>query len=109
MGTEKGWVYRVDEPHGSQGWRPYGAHPERWRGTVITDDSKEAAAAEYVAALVVTDLVTEWEASGTGQRHVRVIVWEDREDREDREGAGPEDAAFTVEIRPDTGSDADAK
>ncbi|MET9964619.1 hypothetical protein ABZZ80_01485 [Streptomyces sp. NPDC006356] len=101
MDTEKGWVYRVDEPHGSQGWRPYGADPERWRGTVITD-GPEKAAAEYVAALVVTDLVTEWEASGTGQRHVRVIVWEDRE------GAGPEDATFTVEIRPDTpGSDID--
>lgn len=92
MGTEKGWVYRVDEPHGSQGWRPYGSHPERWRGTVITDDPEEAA--EYVAALVVTDLVTEWEVHGTGRSHVRVSVWEDRE------GVGPEDAAFTVEIQP---------
>lgn len=36
---------------------------------------------------------------GTGQRHVRVIVWEDEE------GDGPEDAAFTVEIRPDTDAD----
>ncbi|MER5907009.1 hypothetical protein ABT150_44305 [Streptomyces mirabilis] len=97
MGTEKGWVYRVDEPYGSQGWRPYGGHPERWRGTVITDDPKEAA--EYVAALVVTDLVTEWEVRGTGQRHVRVIVWEDEE------GDGPEDAAFTVEIQPDIDAD----
>ena len=97
MGTEKSWVYRVDEPHGSQGWRLYGGHPERWRGTVITDDPKEAA--EYVAALVVTDLVTEWKVHGTGQRHVRVIVWEDEE------GDGPEDAAFTVEIRPDTDAD----
>lgn len=93
MGTGKGWVYRVDEPYGSEGWRPYGGLPERWRGTVITDDPKEAA--EYVAALVVTDLVTEWEVGGTGQRHVRVIVWEGEE------GEGPEDAAFTVEIRPD--------
>ncbi|WP_128433428.1 hypothetical protein [Streptomyces cyaneus] len=93
MGTEKGWVYRVDEPHGSQGWGPYGSRPERWRGTVVTDDPEETA--EYVAALVVTDLVTEWEMGGAGQRHVRVIVWEDRE------GDGPEDAVFTVEIRPD--------
>ncbi|MER5937648.1 hypothetical protein ABT121_10050 [Streptomyces sp. NPDC001928] len=92
MGAEKGWVYRVDEPHGSQGWRPYGGHPDRWRGTVVTDKPEESA--EYVAALVVTDLVTEWEVGGTGQRHVRVIVWEDEE------GDGPEDAAFTVEIRP---------
>ncbi|WP_405588230.1 hypothetical protein [Streptomyces sp. NBC_01092] len=93
MGTEKRWVYRVDEPHGSRGWLPYGARPERWRGTVMTDDPEETA--EYVAALVVTDLVTEWEAAGAARRHVRVIVWEDKE------GDGPEDAAFTVEIRPD--------
>ncbi|QOV35909.1 hypothetical protein IM697_38705 [Streptomyces ferrugineus] len=95
MGTKRDWVYRVDEPHGSQGWRPYGAPPERWRGTVITDDPKETA--QYVAALVVTALLTEWESGGTGRRHVRVIVWADRE------GDGPEDAAFTVEIRPDAG------
>ncbi|TXS53206.1 hypothetical protein EAO75_03000 [Streptomyces sp. uw30] len=93
MGTEKRWVYRVDEPHGSQGWLPYGVQAERRRGTVITDDPEETA--EYVAALVVTDLVTEWEAGGAARRHLRVIVWEDKE------GAGPEDAAFTVEIRPD--------
>ncbi|MGP4086426.1 hypothetical protein [Streptomyces sp. KR55] len=93
MGTEKGWVYRVDEPHGSQGWRAYGGHSERWRGTVTAVDPEEDA--EYVAALVVTDLVTEWEVRGGGRRHVRVIVWEDEE------GDGPEDAAFTVEIQPD--------
>lgn len=90
MGTEKGWVYRIDEPHGSQGWGPYGGHPERWRGTIVTEGP-----AEYVAALVITDLVTEWKVRGTGQRHVRVIVWKDQE------GDDPEDAAFTVEIRPD--------
>ncbi|MFE0252007.1 hypothetical protein [Streptomyces sp. NPDC059010] len=94
MGTGKDWVYRVDEPYGSEGWRPYGAHPERWRGTIVTDDPEQAA--EYAAALVVTDLVTEWEAVGTGQLHVRVSVWEGQE------GDGPEDAAFTVEIRPDS-------
>jgi hypothetical protein len=93
MDTVKDWVYRVDEPHGSQGWRPYGGHPERWRGAISTDDPEEDA--EYVIALVVTDLVTEWEVRGTGQRHVRVIVWEGKE------GDGPEDAALTVEIQPD--------
>jgi hypothetical protein len=66
-------------------------------GTVITDDPKEDA--EYVAALVVTDLLTEWEVLGTGQRHVRVIVWEDEE------GERAEDAAFTVEIQPDIDAD----
>ncbi|MFJ9869709.1 hypothetical protein [Streptomyces sp. NPDC101165] len=92
-GTEKRWVYRVDEPHGSEGWRPYGGHPGRRRGTVTTDDP--AHGAKYVAALVVTDLVTEWDVRGIGERHVRVIVWEDEE------GVGPEDAVFTVEIQPD--------
>ncbi|WP_369393566.1 hypothetical protein AB5J72_42960 [Streptomyces sp. CG1] len=43
MGTEKGWVYRVDEPHGSQGWHACGGHPERWRGTIITDEPKDGA------------------------------------------------------------------
>ncbi|MER6568898.1 hypothetical protein ABT288_22615 [Streptomyces sp. NPDC001093] len=92
MSTEMRWAYRVDEPHGSAGWRPYGDYPDRWRGTITTDDPAEND--EYVAALVVTDLVTEWTANGTGQQHVRVTVWEGEE------GAGPEDAAFTVEIRP---------
>ncbi|MGW0883136.1 hypothetical protein [Streptomyces sp. NPDC002671] len=93
MSTATDWVYRVDEPHGSEGWRPYGDHPGRWRGTVTTDDPNEDA--QYVAALVVTDLVTEWDRRGAVQKHVRVIIWADEE------GAGPEDAAFTVEIRPD--------
>ncbi|AKJ15561.1 hypothetical protein ABB07_37515 [Streptomyces incarnatus] len=92
MSTETDWVYRVDEPHGSEGWRPYGDQPERWRGTVTSDDPKEDA--EYVAALVVTDLVSEWYRQGAAQRHVRVIVWQDAE------GTGPEDAAFMVEIQP---------
>ncbi|MFG3118943.1 hypothetical protein ACGF4C_31835 [Streptomyces sp. NPDC048197] len=93
MSTETDWVYRVEEPHGSEGWRPYGDRPERWRGTVTTDDPNEDA--EYVAALVVTDLVSEWDSRGAEQKHVRVIVWQHGE------GAGPEDAAFTVEIQPD--------
>ncbi|WP_330339328.1 hypothetical protein [Streptomyces sp. NBC_00557] len=92
MSTETDWAYRVEEPHGSEGWRPYGDDPQRWRGTVTTDGPGEDA--EYVAALVVTDLVSEWDRRGAGQKHVRVIVWEDEE------GTGPEDAVFTVEIQP---------
>ncbi|MFF4113599.1 hypothetical protein [Streptomyces sp. NPDC001714] len=95
--TSWDWVYRVEEPHGSEGWRPYGDRPERWRGTVTTDDPEEDA--EYVAALVVTDLVTEWDRHGAVEKHVRVIVWEDEE------GTDPADAAFTVEIQPGIGGD----
>ncbi|MFJ5030484.1 hypothetical protein ACIQB5_20665 [Streptomyces sp. NPDC088560] len=97
MSTETDWTYRVEEPHGSEGWRPYGDDPGRWRGTVTTDDPKENA--EYVAALVVTDLVTEWDREGAVRKHVRVIVWEGEED------TGPADAAFTVEIQPATDGD----
>jgi hypothetical protein len=93
MGTERSWVYRVDEPHGSQGWRPCGGHSDRWRGRVTTETRSEGA--KYVAALVATDLLTEWKANGIGEQHVRVIVWEGEE------GTGPEDAAFVVEIQPD--------
>lgn len=93
MSTKRDWVYRVDEPHGSQGWRPYGGHPERWRGTITTDDPAENA--EYVAALIVTDLTTEWDRRDSrGLRHVRVLVWQDEEGAE-------ADAVFTVEIQPD--------
>lgn len=41
MDTETNWVYRVFEPHGSDGWRPYGSDPEWWRGTITADDSSE--------------------------------------------------------------------
>ncbi|MEU6609496.1 hypothetical protein ABZ922_31330 [Streptomyces shenzhenensis] len=93
MSTEKAWVYRVEEPHGSEGWRPYGGDAERRRGTIITDD--QAHGAKYVAALVVTDLVTEWDLRGTSKpRHVRVLVWHETE-------GTPEDAAFTVEVQPE--------
>ncbi|MGW9029325.1 hypothetical protein ACWGQ5_35415 [Streptomyces sp. NPDC055722] len=92
MGTERTWVYRVEEPHGSQGWRPHGAHSHRWRGRITTDAPGQDA--KYVAALVITDLVTEWKVNGIGEQHVRVIVWADEE------GTGPEDAAFMVEIQP---------
>ncbi|MFF4830032.1 hypothetical protein ACFY20_45815 [Streptomyces sp. NPDC001312] len=50
---------------------------------------------EEDAEYVVTDLVTEWGMRGTGEQHVRVIVWEGEE------GVDPEDAAFTVEIQPE--------
>ncbi|MGI5516099.1 hypothetical protein [Streptomyces sp. CA-106131] len=92
MGTERVWVYRVEEPHGSQGWHPYSSHSHRSRGVVTTDAPGQDA--KYVAALVVTDLLTEWKVNGIGQQHVRVIVWADEE------GAGPKDAAFMVEIQP---------
>ncbi|MGI5134307.1 hypothetical protein [Streptomyces sp. CA-106110] len=92
MGTERVWVYRVEEPHGSQGWHPHGSHSHRSRGVVTTDAPGQDA--KYVATLVVTDLITEWKANGIGQQHVRVIVWAHEE------GTGPKDAVFTVEIQP---------
>ncbi|MFE1878938.1 hypothetical protein [Streptomyces diastatochromogenes] len=42
-GTENRRVYGADEPHGSQGRRPYGGHPGRRRGTVTTDDPAHGA------------------------------------------------------------------
>ncbi|HET6859348.1 MAG TPA: hypothetical protein VFH94_19950 [Streptomyces sp.] len=84
------YVYRVDAPAGSVGWRPLG---ERYRGTVTTDTLPEDA--EFVAAGVVRDLATEWDHSGTGVHHVRICVWRDAE------GVGPEDAECTVEVQPD--------
>ncbi|WP_055494705.1 hypothetical protein [Streptomyces sp. TP-A0356] len=93
MGTETDWVYRVDEPHGSQGWHPYGDHPGRWRGTITSDDPAENA--QYAAALVVCDLMTEWDRRGSHDvKHVRVLVWEGRE-------GSDADAVFTVEIQPE--------
>ncbi|MER6978159.1 hypothetical protein [Streptomyces carpinensis] len=91
MGIETDWTYRVDEPHGSEGWRPYG-DPEQWRGTITTDEPTQDA--EYVAALVLHDLADGWTADGH-MKHVRVIVWEDEE------GAGLEDAACVLEVQPD--------
>ncbi|MET4641516.1 hypothetical protein ABID95_001237 [Streptomyces atratus] len=92
MGTERAWVYRVEEPHGSAGWRPLGGHSHRWRGKITTDTPRQGA--EYAAALVVTDLVTEWKVNGICEQHVRVIVWAGEE------GTDPDDAVFTVEIQP---------
>ncbi|MFF0791647.1 hypothetical protein [Streptomyces spiralis] len=93
MGTETDWVYRVDEPHGSAGWRPYGRDPARWRGRITTDDPAEDA--KYAAALVATALVAEWKTNAAPDvQHVRILVWRGEE--------GPDaDAVFTVEIRPE--------
>ncbi|MFF3906030.1 hypothetical protein ACFYZJ_08460 [Streptomyces sp. NPDC001848] len=92
MGTERTWAYRVEEPHGSAGWRPLAGHPHRRRGKITTSTLRQGA--KYVAALVVTDLLTEWKVNGICEQHVRVIVWAEEE------GTGPDDAAFTVEIQP---------
>lgn len=74
------------------GWRPLGGHSHRWRGKITTDTPSQGA--EYAAALVVTDLVTEWKVNGICEQHVRVIVWAGEE------GTDPDDAVFTVEIQP---------
>jgi hypothetical protein len=93
MGTETDWVYRVCEPHGSEGWRPYGRDPERWRGTITADDSSEGP--QYAVALVVADLMTEWKMLGLPRaRHVRVLLWRDEE-------GDAADADVIVEVRPD--------
>ncbi|GHE83651.1 hypothetical protein GCM10014715_44340 [Streptomyces spiralis] len=92
MNTETDWAYRVFEPHGSEGWRPYGSDAERWQGTITTDDANEGP--QYAAALVVADLLTEWEMRGLPRaRHVRVILWHDEE-------RDPEDPDFIVDVRP---------
>ncbi|MEU1409767.1 hypothetical protein ABZ471_47605 [Streptomyces sp. NPDC005728] len=92
MGTETDWVYRVLEPHGSDGWRPYGTDPERWRGTITADDSSEGP--QYALSLVVADLMTEWKARGLHRaKHVRIFLWRDEE-------GDHEDADAIVEVRP---------
>jgi hypothetical protein len=92
MGTETNWVYRVDEPHGSDGWRPYDTDPERWRGTITADDSSEGP--QYALSLVITALMTEWKAAGLHHaKSVRILLWRD-EERDD------EDAEAIVEMRP---------
>ncbi|MFD7408880.1 hypothetical protein ACFV7R_41000 [Streptomyces sp. NPDC059866] len=92
MGTETDWVYRVFEPHGSEGWRPYGSDPERWRGTITADDSSQGP--QYALSLVVADLMTEWKVRGLHRaKHVRVYLWRDEE-------GDQEDAEAIVEVRP---------
>ncbi|MEU1599390.1 hypothetical protein ABZ468_42955 [Streptomyces sp. NPDC005708] len=91
MDTEKDWVYRVEEPHGSEGWRLYDG-PEKWGGVFTTDNPYEDA--EYVAGLVIADVVGEWKRNHADVMHVRVLVWEDEE------GEGLGDAIYAVEVRP---------
>ncbi len=75
MSTETNWVYRVDEPRGSAGRHFYGDDPERWRGTITSAHLAEGA--QHAAALVVTDLITEWDREGCKfGKHVHVLVWE---------------------------------
>jgi hypothetical protein len=92
MGTEKDWAYRVEQPHGSEGWRPYNGL-ERWQGTIATEKPYEDA--QHVAALVVADLVREWKRNHADVMHVRILVWADEE------GEGVADASYVVEVRPD--------
>ncbi|MFF7752388.1 GAF domain-containing protein [Streptomyces sp. NPDC007971] len=87
------WVYRVDEPYGSDGCRTYGIHPSQWRGRITTDGPDQGA--EYAAALVARELRAEWSIHGNGSaRPVHVHVWRGWEGTH-------RDAAFTMEIQPD--------
>lgn len=90
---EREFVYRVDVPHGSDGWREY--EPPRWIGTITTDELGDGP--EVAAALVARDLNATWDRHGLPVQHVRICVWEGRE------GAGPDDADYVVEIQPDLG------
>lgn len=97
MGTETDWAYRVFEPHGSEGWRPYSSDPERWQGTITADDSSEGP--QYALSLVVADLMSEWKARGLHRaKHVRVCLWRDEEGE-------VEDADAIVEVRPNIDGD----
>ncbi|MEV0694488.1 hypothetical protein [Streptomyces sp. NPDC050388] len=92
MNTETDWVYRVFEPHGSEGWRPYGSDPERWQGAITAPDSTEGA--KYAIGRILGDLMTEWERIGLHHAmHVRVFLWHD-------EAGDMEEADFIVEVRP---------
>jgi hypothetical protein len=91
MNTETDWVYRVFEPHGSEGWRPYG-DPEQWHGTITSDDSGDGV--KYALNAIVADLMNQWTMLGLPRaRHVRVCLWHD----EERE---PEESDVIVEVRP---------
>ncbi|MEU1407547.1 GAF domain-containing protein [Streptomyces sp. NPDC005728] len=84
------WVYRVDEPYGSVGWRVYGAHPAQWRGRITTNSPDEDA--EYVASLVARELRADWDIRGLrSKRLVHVHVWRGWE-------GTPQSAAFTMEL-----------
>lgn len=85
------YIYRVDEPAGSAGWRPYG-QPGQWTGTITTDDPGDQA--ERIAGIVARDLTASWDMRGVDVHHVRICVWRDEEGE-------PSDADYTVEIQPD--------
>ncbi|MCP3770185.1 hypothetical protein [Streptomyces sp. MAR25Y5] len=92
MNAETDWVYRVFEPHGSEGWRPYGSEPERWHGAITASDSAEGA--KYAIGRIIGDLMTEWERAGLHHAmHVRVFLWHD-------EAGDMKEADFIVEVRP---------
>ncbi|MER6108273.1 hypothetical protein [Streptomyces hirsutus] len=98
MNTETDWAYRVFEPHGSEGWRPYGSDPERWQGAITASDSTEGA--RYAIGRIVGDLMTEWERAGLHHAmHVRVFLWHD-------EAGDMGEADFIVEVRPRSDIDA---
>ncbi|MFB7505285.1 GAF domain-containing protein [Streptomyces broussonetiae] len=91
------WVYRVDEPCGSEGCRMYGVHPAQWRGRMTTDSPGQDA--EYVAALVVRELMADWDMRGLrSKRPVHVHVWRGWE-------GTLQSAAFTMELQPDPRAD----
>ncbi|GHE78838.1 hypothetical protein GCM10014715_37650 [Streptomyces spiralis] len=97
MNTNTDWVYRVFEPHGSEGWRPYG-DAERWHGAITASDSPEGA--RFAIGRIVADLMSEWERIGLHHAmHVRVFVWHVEE-------GDMEDADFIVEVRPRSDFDA---
>ncbi|MFI8238941.1 GAF domain-containing protein [Streptomyces sp. NPDC085866] len=95
-GTKSGvmhWAYRVDEPHGFDGCRSLGVHPNQWRGRITTDSPDQGA--EYVASLVARDLIVDWDIRGVrdvGLAHVH--VWRGWE-------GSARNAAFTLEVQPD--------
>ncbi|MGW1811627.1 hypothetical protein [Streptomyces sp. NPDC002078] len=98
MNTTTDWTYRVFEPHGSEGWRPYGSDPEQWHGVITAADSDEGA--KHAIGRIVADLMTEWERTGLHHAmHVRVFLWHD-------EAGEMEDADFVVEVRPRSDFDA---
>jgi hypothetical protein len=98
MNTSTDWVYRVFEPHGSEGWRPYGSDPDRWHGAITAPDTAEGA--RQAIGRIVADLMTEWEITGLHHAmHVRVFLWHDEE-------GDTKDADFIVEVRPRSDFDA---
>ncbi|MBL1087289.1 hypothetical protein JK359_35940 [Streptomyces actinomycinicus] len=98
MDTNTDWTYGVFEPHGSEGWRPYGSDPGRWQGAITVPDTAEGA--KHAIGLIVSDLMTEWErASLSRAMHARVFLWHD-------EAGELKDADFVVEVRPRSGFDA---